>query len=359
MHHLIKMFIFLAGSALTLLCQTAAAGQCYPSNGTPQFSFSFNKEYNNTAETPTAGTVLANAYSWDLGRSYEALCLCQGQSSLNGPMFYTTFSSLRLGETRLINGVNIQFYRLNDYIQVGTEVHIEGNVRQLLPTPWDRFSNKDFRKWNCNSEGMASVSNFITGSKGRLHLLISRRFVGTVTVPRITLLQIYGSNQHSEAPLLLPMTELSMSLSVTVPQNCSLAEGQPRTFDFGTLSPADVASPNEAAKNAVSRSFWIQCSNIGAGVKINLSLEGHPSQQSPFYLSSSHPDVALSLTSDGRLVVPTIPGLAPTGLQLIPFQYYPQLQGGELKLEAWPVKMRPLPAPGAFQGSATIRFDYE
>lgn len=359
MHHLIKIFIFLAGSVLTFLCQTAAAGPCYPSNGAPQFSFSFNKEYNNSAESPAAGTVLTNAYSWDLGRSYEALCFCQGESVLNGPTFFTTFSSLPLGENRLVNGANLQFYRLNDYVQVGVEVYVAGNVERYLPTPWYRTSNQLTDARPCNSEGMAPVNNYETGSKGRLHLLISRRFVGTITVPRTTLLSMYGSKQHSESPPFLPMVELSMSLSVTVPQNCTLAEGQPRTFDFGTLSPADVASPNEAAKNAVSRSFWIQCSNIAAGVKINLSLEGHPSQQSPFYLSSSHPDVALSLTSDGRLVVPTIPGLAPTGLQLIPFQYYPQLQGGELKLEAWPVKMRPLPAPGAFQGSATIRFDYE
>lgn len=358
MHHLIKIFIFFAGSALTLLYQTAAAGPCYPSNGTPQFSFSFNKEYNNSAESPAAGTVLPNAYSWDLGSNYEGLCYCQGQSTLEGPMFYTTFSSLPLGETRLVNGVNIQFYRLNDYIQVGTEVHMEGNVRQLLRTPWDRVSNQLIQTWKCNSEGMVSVGNFRTGSKGRLHLLISRRFVGTVNVPRTSLVSIFGSNQHREAPLFLPMAELFMSVSVTVPQSCTLAEWQPTTFDFGTLSPADVASPNEAAKNAVSRSFWIQCSNIGAGVKINLSLEGRPSSN-PFYLSSSHPDVALGLASDGRRVFPTQPGLAPTGMQLIPFQYYPQFQGGELKLEAWPVRMRPLPAPGAFQGSATIRFDYE
>ncbi|WP_162787850.1 fimbrial protein [Chromobacterium haemolyticum] len=358
MHHLIKIFIFLAGSALTLLCKTAAAGPCYPSNGTPQFSFSFNKDYNTTAEAPSAGTVLVDAYSWDLGRNYEARCFCQGQSSLNGPMFYTTASAFPLGQTRLINGANIQFYQLNDYVQVGVEMFMAGNIQRYLPTPWYRASNELYQTVPCNND-LAFADTYRTGSKGRLHLLISRRFVGTVTVPRITLLQIYGSDSHSEAPLFLPMTELSMSLSVTVPQNCSLAEGQPRTFDFGTLSPADVASPNEAAKNMVSRSFWIQCSNIAAGVKINLSLEGHPSQQSPLYLSSSLPDVALSLTSDGRLVVPTIPGLAPTGLQLIPFQYYPQLQGGELKLEAWPVKMRPLPAPGAFQGSATIRFDYE
>lgn len=358
MNYKIKALIPIIASIWALQINKADAGACAPQYQAPEFSFDFIKEYHNPLEAPAVGTLLTNAYTWNLGRNYSTVCDCNGQSELAAVRYYTTTTTLPEGEKLRIDGEDIQFYRISPYVQAGTLIYMAGGRQYHIATPWHKISNLDKSASDQCNRGTVLFHNTATGSKGRLHLLISRRFAGTLHLPRFLLLSLYGANEHADSPLVTPIMKLYMSLSVTVPQSCTLAEGQHTTFDFGTLSPADVASPNEAAKNVVSRSFWIKCSNIDSSVKINLSLEGQPSR-SPFYLSSSHPDVALGLTSNGRRVFPTQPGLAPTGLQLIPFQYYPQFQGGELKLEAWPVRMQPLPAPGAFQGSATIRFDYE
>ncbi|WP_249605121.1 fimbrial protein [Chromobacterium sp. IRSSSOUMB001] len=343
-------------SLMLLLGDMARAGACEPVDNAQRFSFAFNRVFATPEENAT-DALYPNAYEWNLGRLYSGRCACSG-STLPGGVYFTTRTSLAKGMSRGVNGVNVQFYEINRNLQLGTEIYLAGLVKAFKPTPWSRLFNENTGSFNC-SQGSALVSNFETGSRGRLHLLISRPFVGVINVSEFKVLDVFGSMHDAGAEPVKPLVGLFMSMSVTVPQNCRLAPGQSTTIDFGSLLASQLAVPGGSRQGAVSRSFYIQCANISAGVRINLALEGRPHGRDARYLETSHQNVAVAMESGGKLVPPTVPGALPVGNQLIPIALdYDNLRA-LFDLTAWPVKMTERPVPGAFQGSATLKFDFE
>ena len=343
-------------SLLLLLGGVASAGVCEPVGTAQKFSFAFNRVFT-APEENAANALYPNAYEWNLGRVYSGRCVCPSRS-LPAGTYFTTRTSLVKGVIRTVNGVNVQFYEINRNLQLGTEIYLAGLVKDFRPTPWSSLFNENTGSFNC-SNGYAPVANFETGSRGRLHLLISRPFVGVINVPEFKVLDVYGSMGDANAVPTRPLVGLFMSMSVTVPQNCKLVPGQSTTIDFGPLISSQLASPGGARQSAVSRNFAIQCTNISAGVRINLSLEGRPHGRDARYLETSHQNVAVAMESGGKLVPPSVPGALPAGNQLIPIALdYDNLRA-LFDLIAWPVRMTERPAPGAFQGSATLKFDFE
>lgn len=340
-----------------LLGGMANAGPCEPTGSVPRFSFAFNRTFTSPDDN-AAGALYPNAHRWELGDTYVARCACAGAET-PFKVFYTTRTELPKGERRTVNGVPLQFYVLNRNLQVGVEVFLAGEVRQYKAVPWDSLSNEMTGQRRCRNGESIDSRPFETGSRGRVHLLISRPFVGTLNVPEFKVLDVFGVQGYATAPGSVPMVSLFMSMGVTVPQNCKLAAGQQTTIDFGPLIAGQLARPGAARQSAVSRTFQIQCTNISAGVKINLALEGRPHGRDARYLETTHQNVAVAMESAGKLVPPSLPGGTPAGGQLIPIALdYDNLRA-LFGLTAWPVKMVENPTPGGFQGSATLKFDFE
>ncbi|WP_197081443.1 fimbrial protein [Chromobacterium sp. LK1] len=345
-----------ATALLTLLLSgMAGAGPCEPVEAAQKFSVLFDKTFTKP-EDNAIGMVFPNAYTWDLGTYYPGRCACTGTSS-RSDTFFTTKTSLIAREIRVVDGRSVQFYEINRNLQVATEIFIVGG-KGFMPTPWVDLNNGNQGSEPCRN-GFVSPIHFGTGSKGRVHLLISYPFVGTLAVPEFKVLDLYAVRSDPKPAATKSIMGLYMSMNVTVPQNCKLVPGQQTSIDFGSLMPSQLVSPGAAGQKVVNRNFQIQCSNISAGVKINLALEGRPHGQAPRYLETTHQDVAVAMESGGKLVAPTLLGAIPIANQLIPITLDYQSQKAQFDLSAWPVKMRPRPQPGAFQGSATLKFDFE
>lgn len=346
-----------------LLCTRVEAGYCEPENNTERVEFAFNKTLGST-EGNVGGSVLADAHSWNTGGHYNVNCDClaPGQEYRSN-VFFSTKTTLNKGVSRTINGAVIQFYEINRNLQVGTEIYLGEGVQAFRATPWEGVDNLTTTSSRCPVVGGAIDATvrvpLTTARRGRLHLFINSPFTGSVSVPEFKVLDLYGNMTSPKPMSVRPIMSLFMSVNVVVPPRCQLAAGQQTSIDFGALSPAQLASPGAGRQGVVKRNFQIQCSNVSAKVKVSLALEGRPYGQDARYLKTSHGGIAIAMESGGKLVPPSRPGSTPASNQLIPIALdYPSLKA-RFDLLAWPVKMQPRPEPGAFQGNATLLFDFE
>lgn len=324
----------------------------------------FNKTYHNAAENPAAGTLLPNLHSWQLDK-YSATCYCSASRTPRRTYFFTDIW-LESADWETINGKDIKFFRINPYVEVGVELFLGGAVQRYMPLPWwspytnDEAQGEESCTYNPSSSSyIVERHNLDTGTRGQVHLRISKPFSGTVNVPAFTVFRLLASTDDAVQGNIFSLASLVMSLNVSVPQSCTLAAGQVASIDFGALPPEALATPGGADTNAVKRTFQIQCNNIASGAAVQLSLEGQPQGQDPRYLATSHSAVGIAMESSGKLVPPTPPGATPAGSQHIPIALDYQSQQAQFQLLAWPVKMTTRPLPGPFQGSATLRFDFE
>ncbi|HFS0484594.1 TPA: fimbrial protein [Pseudomonas aeruginosa] len=329
----------------------AFSGACTPTNGTHLYIFDFQRTFTDPAAN-APGTHLDNAYEWNLGGSYPGICSCSG--SYQG-VYYTSKLTLAPGVTKPVNSQPMQFYKLNRNIQVAAELFIGGGKQTFFPLPLTSFHNGDTRARNCGSS-----TDYVSGSQGRLHLMIDHPFVGVSTIPRIRLIDLYGTTNSNEALGVAPMASVFMSGSVTVPQNCQLAPGQNTTIDFGRLATGELALPGETPQRRVQRSFQIHCTNISESVGITISLESPAHPQFPDLIATNgRSDLGIRVRNADRNIHPVAPGTQPGQASLIPLTLDYVSQRAQFDLEAFPVRTTMSPTPGTFKGYATLKFDFD
>ncbi|WP_235891894.1 fimbrial protein [Klebsiella spallanzanii] len=285
-------------------------------------------------------------YEWSTGGTYTAKCECDA-ATLNTPTLYkTTIPGLSATQTR--NGLN--FYRLNKYLEIASELYIAGKLNQFVPTPVQDKSNLYSNSFPCNAAGTV----FDTGSKGYISLYFTRPFVGQVTIPPTIILNVYGTRKAGNYSS-IPMTQISMSGSVTVPQSCEINTGQPINVDFG-----DIAANNFKTANQMPTGFTphtvnmtVACTNISAGVKISLSFQGTQDSHDNTALATTNSDIAVRIENITGVKIPVISGLLPVNLNY-------STQTGDTTMKIYPINTTGnLPDGGGFTATATIQAEIE
>lgn len=190
-------------------------------------------------------------------------------------------------------------------------------------------------------------------------MLIAKPFVGKLTIPSVTIARI-SESINAPVPSGAPTTRtLGVSGSITVPQTCQLEPGQNLSIDFGRRIMDQVALPGQAGIGPVKRSFNIQCKNIKSGVNVDLFLEAQPQAKDKRYIATTHDNVGVAVESNGRLVVPTSPGARPVADQKLSIDLDYQAQRAQFDMSAYPVRMVERPSTGAYQGNATVKFEFQ
>ncbi|MDH4556135.1 hypothetical protein E8F11_13295 [Pseudomonas sp. BN417] len=353
----------LRGLAVLVLAIPGSAfgGQCSPDNGTHSFNFAFNQTFYSPEENRPQ-MLMPNAHTWDLGQYYKGSCKCSKPNSTIPEIFYTAKSDLAKGYTAAVNGVDMQFYKVNRNIQVAGEVLIDGKVTKYVPIPFSSVSNEGTSSgtgFSCSSSGVMNVT-FDTGKKGRLHLMIDKPFIGESVIPKTKLLELRGTVEGTSPSGATPLADVWMSGTVAVPQSCELAPGQVTTIDFGNLNPWELAEPGETPQRTVSRTFNIQCKNISEMVAINLVLEGNPhGVQTNALAVNDRSDLAIILKNSGRIVPPLREFANPKPENLIPLDFNQVEQKTQFELEAYPIKAEKYVDPGEFKSQVTLKFEFE
>ena len=146
---------FVSGKNAALLClalaggmlsTTAKAAACYATAG--QKTYNFNMSYLLADPTQnSAGRVINNAYQWNLSGNYNVTCSCSGT--------YTgAYITAKVPDTgQVYSDGNLNYYAINEYLAVASEVFIGGNYQGLKATPFTsdqlrQISLRYRRAWN-------------------------------------------------------------------------------------------------------------------------------------------------------------------------------------------------------------------
>lgn len=336
-HGTLALLIFVG-----LICKVyAATGWCTPVNGTYQFNFSFNHVITNPAQN-TPGLIIDPAYTWDLGGTYPVTCDCD-DSHKTSRVFKGIVPALTPYKT--IGQRN--YFNLNKYLAVAVDIFI-GGINEYLQAPFTDVANG--YNAGCNSIDPNSGA----GSKGHIALYLKQPFVGQVVIPSTPVAQLFMSKAKGSYPP-VPVSQVNMSGTVTVPQSCKINDGQVIDVDFGTLMNTDIKTkgsvPTGFTKKVTQLAYV--CTNISQGVLLSFTFNGQASPDDPDSLATNNADVGVRLESmNGSTITPNRGNL--------PAQFDYSTQSGSTSFQSYPVNTTGnTPATGVFSSTATITTNME
>lgn len=323
-----------------LINTSARAAACYATDAKRDFNFLMNYTLTDPTENST-GRVINPAYEWNLGFHYNVTCSCDGK--------YTgAYVTTRVPDTgQVYSDGRLNYFKINDYLAVATEVFIGGNYGVYEATPFTSVSN-------LNSEVSCRKYPYETGSKGRVSLYFRRPFVGVQTIPVTKVVDVFiASDANTQSPD--PVSTVWMSGTVTVPQSCAINGGGVINITFDDILSGNFITKGQMPKNFTPKNvnLNVACTNISEGVKVSLSFHGTPdaSDSTAFLTTNSDVGVRIQDTAGKTLV--------PQGGEL-PLSMDYTTQSAASAINVFPVNTtgKP-PETGEFTATATIRAEIQ
>ncbi|MGG6134567.1 fimbrial protein [Pantoea allii] len=323
-----------------MLSAQAQASDCAPTDGTKSYNFNMSYLLADPSQN-TTGRVINNAYQWNLSGNYNVTCSCTGS--------YTgAYVTAKVPDTGLVySDGNLNYYSINEYLAVASEVYIAGGYGANRATPFTSVSN-------LNSATNCGRYPYATGSRGSISLYFQRPFVGEQTIPLTKVVDVYlASDPTTQSGV--PVSTVWMSGTVTVPQSCEINGGGVITVPFGDIMSGDIATKGEMAKNFTPKNvnFNVACTNISEGVKVSLSFQGTPDANDPTLLSTTNHDVGVRIQDTAGTTIVPLSGRLPLRMD-----YASQV--GTSGINLFPVNSTgQAPETGDFSATATIRAEIE
>ena len=324
----------------------AAFGQCAPISGTHGFSFLFSPRLTDPSQNVT-GRIISNAAgnNWNLSGSYYVKCECQQRTAS-----YVT-AKVALSDP-VFSENQLTYYALNEYLGVASEVYVAGYRNEYIPTPFENETNKK-TDMDGDDESCASTP-YNSGARGRIHLYFRRPFVGVTTIPSTRLVDTYVS-VASGVKSDVPVSTVSMSGTVTVPQSCVI-EPQTVTVDFGDILTSDFQTKGAMPPRFTphEKTLTLACRNISDGVKVSLSFRGEADGSMPEALKTSNRDIGVMIKDmQGNVIRPQSGRLPIDNFQ------YPN-QSGSSRISIYPINTTgQAPVVGQFNATATIQAEIQ
>lgn len=318
---------------------------CDPIGGTYHYTYDFGSINVTDPNANTAGTSFPDVYTWNGSGGYKAVCDCDPSNTVSAPIYYSAVSDLPVGHT---DG-SLQYYKLNEYLEVAAKAWIGGSVQQYLGVPFTGVSNK--YKESC-SAASGGTEGWASGGRGKLSLYIEKPFIGVVTISSTKIFELYGS--WSTAPYGgTPLSDVYISGQVIVPQTCSVNAGQIVTVDFGSFMSGEFKNKGQMPAGYTPKTITvpIKCNGMDANASLTLRFQAEASADEPAAIKTSNDDVGVQITdSSGKVIEPN------SGL--IPFQLDDNLQA-TVTFHAAPISTTGnAPAEGTFSATAYIRVDF-
>ncbi|CAI1618453.1 long polar fimbrial protein LpfD [Serratia quinivorans] len=342
------LFYLLSVAGLWLVSGAAVAaqtGECYPLNNTPyQFEATFTKTITNPDEN-VGGVSLDNFYNWRLGRQYSGYC----NRSNRGHTWFTGKSNLPLSTH--VSG-NKQYYKINDYLSVAISFWVSGPGDLSVP-----FTDAENNSSSTLVSGVID-STWSSGARGHLDLYIEKPFVTSTSFSKVNVAGIYATRtagNHST----VPMAEVLMSGSVTVPQGCEINAGQVISIDFGTINSRNFSTKGEKpdALAPVEKNITFRCFGLADTAKLSLRVMGRTDTDDPSAIASDKPGIGVMVANaQGNVLTPN------STKEPLPLSLPDPTnnRNAEVKLQAWPVNTNGLPASkGVFTATGTLQVDFD
>ncbi|SPZ66229.1 fimbrial protein [Serratia quinivorans] len=342
------LFYLLPTAGLWLLSNTALAagtGECYPINNTPyQFEATFTKTITDP-DTNVGGISLDNFYLWDLGKQYSGYC----NITNTGHTWFSGKSNLPLSTHA---SGSKQYYKINDYLSAAVYFLVGGHGNVAVP-----FVDAENNTTSSLTEGVIN-NHWGSGASGRLDLYIEKPFVTSTSFSKINVAGIYATRiagNHST----VPMAEVLISGSVTVPQGCEINAGQVISIDFGTINSRNFSTKGEKpdAVAPVEKNITFRCFGLTDTAKLSLRVMGRADADLPNAIASDKPGIGVMVANaQGNVLTPN------STKEPLPLNLPDPAnnRNAEVTLQAWPVNTNGLPAPkGVFTATGTLQVDFD
>ncbi len=354
---LIKIAGLLGGAALFSGQAIAAAdwGPCSPTNGTQLFSAVMNETVTNVEKNAT-GEIFPDFFTWNMSAQYPGVCECPPGDETES-VYYKTVSPLAIGH---ISGGRT-FYVVNNNIQIASEIYIGGKFDDYEKVPFENTSNLRPGRTLCDVNNTDPAMGFSTGGKGKLTLYINRPFVGEMIIPQTNIVSVYGSRKENVYGT-IPISEVSISGTVIVPQGCELSGGSTLEIPFGDFKASDFKdrkgqTPQGSSK--YTKELQFKCTNISDGVKISLRIEGTPNANDSNAIDMGNPDIGVVI--EGKTGNILVPNDASSNQALVVSPLVDDIHRvATTTITAYPISTTgKVPAAGDYEGIATMRIDVE
>lgn len=346
-YHL-SLFIFL-GQLFFSACFLLHIDQAY-ANRTGRCErdapYNFNFIYNPTLTSPDqnkAGLEFPSMYNWDLGGEYTAVC----DTYDSGPSFYFKGDANGASPGHA-NGWFILNNNLEFLVKIGVYNNNTWNI-DFTTVPFQNVANNVSHGDLHNQE-----TKFTTGSQGSVSLYFRRPFVGQMKIPPTIISRLYASTAYGfYGPN--PMSTVTMSGTVTVPQSCNINEGDVINVDFGKIDGNRFITkgqpPSGLAKKRVD--FAIKCSNISNGVAVSLEFNGTTDANDSTAVKTDNSDIAIRLADTSNNTI------SPQGGE-IPVNFNYANQTGTSAMQLYPINTTGnVPATGKFNSQVNVTVDIQ
>lgn len=326
-------------------------GWCESSSGTRNYPFVVNKTID-SPDNNQQGTIIES--QWSSSGNYNATCDCDNTNYRGYNYLSATTGDLTqkgtFSEDR-DNGHMYYYVLIPGKLEIGTETFVAGKLNQYIPVPFSAVSNLDPGAGGCTGAAMLGMA---AGNKGSVRIYITHPLVGEVVIPQTTIVNLYISKSASSSgdnipPGVPPVSRVTISGTITVPQSCSINAGQIIEVKLPDILGKDIRNLGDSPQEAhVTTHVNLTCSNVANGTNLSLSLAGANDPHNSDYLQTDNENIGIRISdkNDNTIV--------PNGSAELPVDDY-QDGSGSSTFTAAPVNTTgKIPHTGQYQATATL-----
>lgn len=308
--------------------------------------YNFNFNFSPTLTSPDqnkAGLEFPNAYNWNLNGEYTAVC----DTYTSGPSTY--FKGDANGASP---GHASNWFILNNNLEYMVKIGVYNDFKWAVD--FNTVPFKDVPNNVPHGDIHDKQTSFTTGSQGSIALYFRRPFVGQMVIPPTIVSRLFGSTAVGfYGPN--PMSTVTMSGTITVPQTCNINEGDVINVDFGNIDAFKFTTKGQPPTGLTKKrlDFAIKCSNISNGVAVSLEFNGTADANDSTAVKTDNSDIAIRLADTSNNTI------SPQGGE-IPVNFNYANQTGTSAMQLYPINTTGnVPKIGKFNSQVNVTVDIE
>lgn len=336
-----------AGGFLGSPAFAAVEGSCWPTSTPPGQAHKFNIIENLTADD-VPGTTQS---TWNNKGNFDGICFCQNASVPESILFRFTSSILGGGSGK--RSADFIYYPLDveKGINIGINVALGGEDElRYVPVDLSNTAGVDNgRPATNNCDDNNEHTAFATGSNGTVSLELTKPLPsGRIDLPMQELVTIYAKKQTGSYDTSRPFVKLNFQLSIDIPPQCTINDGQTITVPFGDIS-ANEFKP-EATGKQKPVDIHVSCKNPEDASRVSIKFRTSDFNSSGFIKTHNEEgdrnDLGIKLEHNGNKIDGSSSAI--------------QTQEGIVTIVATPVQQgEKSPEPGEFEATSTLDFEFK
>jgi len=344
----LALFVCLAaGGFIGSPAFAAVEGSCWPTSTVSGVAHNFDIIENLTADDVPGITQSP----WKNKGNFDGICFCRDSNVAESILFL--FTSSKLGSGGGKRSADFIYYPLDvdKGINIGINVAL-GGKDDLRTVPVDLSNtagvdNGHIEKNNCDDNNDAYP--FATGSNGTVSLELTKPLPsGRIEIPMQELVTIYAKKQTGSFDRSRPFVKLNFQLSIDIPPQCTINDGQIINVPFGDISVNEFKP--EATDKEKDFDIHVSCKNPDDVSKVSIKFRTSDFNGSGFIKTHNdegvRSDLGIKLKHNGNKIDGSSPAI-PT-------------QEGNVTITATPVQQgEKSPEPGKFEATSTLDFEFK